>query len=52
MFVIWMGGMMFMSFLPNGHFGTLLFWILMFSLVFLSHLIPHDPVDQGHDHSV
>jgi len=52
MFVIWMGGMMFMSFLPGGHIGSLLFWAIMLFLVFMSHLIPHEPVDQGHDHSI
>jgi hypothetical protein len=47
-----MGGMMFMSFLPGGHVGSLLFWGIMLFLVFMSHLIPHEPVDQGHDHSI
>jgi hypothetical protein len=50
MFVLFMGGSMSMVFLPGGMLGTLIFWAIMIFLATASHLIPHEPIDNGHVH--
>ena len=46
-----MGGTMMMSFLPSGQLGNLILWTIMISLTFLSHMLPHESVDEGHQHN-
>ncbi len=52
MFILFMGGTMFMVFLPSGLLGTLMFWGIMIFLVTASHLIPHEAVDGDHSLSL
>lgn len=47
MFVIGLGYLHMLSFLPGGKFGTILFWMVMIATATLSHKIPH----AGHEHS-
>eukprot|EP00347_Sterkiella_histriomuscorum_P020286 403338390 len=43
MFILFMGYTMLLMFLPGGFLGTIIFWIMMFAMATVSHLIPHDP---------
>jgi len=52
LFILWMGGIMSMTFLPSGHLGTLIFWAIMIFLATASHLLPHEPIDANHELSV
>ena len=36
-----------LTFLPDGKFGTILFWVLMIGIATLSHTLPH----AGYEHS-
>ena len=48
MLILFMGGTMFMVFLPDGMLGTLIFWAIMIFLATASHLIPHADIEDGH----
>jgi hypothetical protein len=47
LFVLSLGYIFSLTFLPNGSFGTVVFWILMVGAATTSHLIPHP----GHEHA-
>ena len=46
-FVLTMGYIFVLTFLPGGMIGTILFWVLTGAVGAMSHLIPH----AGHEHS-
>ena len=46
-FVMTMGYIFVLTFLPGGKVGTIIFWVLSIAAATLSHLIPH----AGHEHS-
>ena len=46
-FILSLGYLMSMTFLPNGKFGTIVFWVLTVAGATLSHKLPHE----GHEHS-
>ena len=46
-FILFFGYIFALTFLPDGHFGTLFFWILMIGTATLSHTLPH----AGHEHA-
>ena len=46
-FILCMGYLFSMTFLPNGKCGTLIFWVLTVAGATLSHKLPHE----GHEHS-
>ena len=46
-FIMTMGAIFAMTYLPGGKIGTLLFWVIIIAIGTFSHLIPH----AGHEHS-
>ena len=47
LFIMSLGYLFIMTFLPDGNLGTLVFWIITAAIATTSHLIPHP----GHEHS-
>ena len=47
LFVMSLGYIFSLTFLPNGNLGTVSFWLLMIAIGTTSHLIPHP----GHEHA-
>ena len=46
-FIMTMGYIFVLTFLPGGKIGVVLFWVLTIGVATFSHLIPH----AGHEHS-
>ena len=47
MFFLCLGSIFGLTFLPDGHFGTVIFWLIIIGAATLSHKLPH----AGHEHS-